>query len=70
MNCEKCKAKLEVSHTYSAPGGKTQRLECPECLTVHTAITVLVNNDPDKGEGAAALAKKMEREGAKWSLTF
>lgn len=59
MNCQSCDTKLKVVNTYSVPGGKTQRLECPACFTVYTAAVVLLNVDPKKGDGASALAKRL-----------
>lgn len=67
MICEKCGGKLLVNNTYRTTGGKTQRLECVDCLTVHTAVTVVVNSDPDRGEGAAALAKRINKGEKPWT---
>jgi uncharacterized Zn finger protein len=63
MECERCEGKLKVTHSYRTPEGRTQRLECPECLLVHTAAVVLVNVDPKRGEGALALSKKLAAGG-------
>lgn len=66
MICPKChQADLLVTHTYSSGGalGKFQRLACPQCKTVATAQTLLVNTNPKKGHGAAALAKKSRPSG-------
>lgn len=60
MRCKRCDGKLKVTHTYSTPRGRCQRAECPDCLTTHTLLAVVVNVDPDRGEGAQALSKRLE----------
>lgn len=68
MNCE-CGGTLKVTQTYRTPCGKAQRLECLGCLTVYTAAVILVNRNPDRGEGAAALARRLrEGEEIQWTL--
>ena len=59
MNCKSCGGKLKVKNSYRTPNGKTQRLECECCYCVHTAAVLLINSDPERGEGAAALAKRI-----------
>ena len=71
MICQtpKCSGILIVCNTYTTGSGKTQRLECPVCLTVYTAIVVLVNSNPAHGQGAAALAKQLAN-GKEFKWTF
>ena len=61
MNCPNCKEKLKVSHTYRTPAATTQRSECPGCLLVTTNVILMVNVNPDEGEGARALAAKLRK---------
>lgn len=62
MICPKCqKERMKVTHSYSVPGGSTQRLECPRCLTVATVEAVVIAIDPRYGEGAAARAARLKR---------
>ncbi len=63
MKCAHCDSKLLVSHSYGTPRGRVQRLECEGCCRVYTAAVLLVNEEPRRGEGAAALAKKVAQEG-------
>lgn len=71
MRCIKCDGKLEVKNTYSVDQVKTQKLECVDCFCVHTSVVVLVNVDPERGEGAAALVKRIRAGERPWqdSLT-
>ncbi len=61
MECPHCGARLKVSHTYNTPVARTQRSECPECLTVTASVAFIVSVNPDEGEGARALAAKLMR---------
>lgn len=60
MNCKVCSGKLKVCNTYVTPDSKTQRLECVDCLIVHTGVILIVNVDPGRGQGAAALARRIK----------
>ena len=61
MNCPSCKhGVLKVTHSYATSGGQTQRRECENCLTVATSTVMLVNVDPVRGQGAKALAKRLQ----------
>lgn len=66
MKCPGCNERMFCTNSYRVPGGVTQRLECKTkgCRKVAAAVTqtVIVSVDPKKGEGAAALAKKLRRE--------
>lgn len=62
MKCPKCKGDVKITHTYI--GGnqtKTQRAECQNlrCQSVLTLQTTVVAVNPTKGNGAAALAKRL-----------
>jgi len=57
--CKCCSGKLKVKHSYGTPSGKSQRLECEDCFVVHTAVVAIVNVDPERGQGAHALAKRL-----------
>ena len=61
MDCPKCKTGvMEVTNTYSCgERGMMQRLVCNQCSAVGTAQNSLINVDPKRGEGAFALAKKV-----------
>lgn len=64
--CPKCKNKMRVTHTYSiGEKGRTQRLYCEKCHTVATAVALVVNIDPEYGQGAAKLAKKIRESNKK-----
>ena len=61
MICPKCRVRMVVRQSYKANSNtQTQRLECPECRLIGTAIRCLVNLRPDYGQGACHLAKKIE----------
>jgi len=64
MECPKCKTGvMEVTHTYNCgERGTMQRLVCNKCDTVGTAQNVLINIDPKRGEGAFAIAKKVNKK--------
>lgn len=60
MNCPNCNARLKVVHTYNAGNaGRTQRLVCPACETVVTAALVILNENPSRFQGAAAMARRL-----------
>lgn len=59
MICRECGEKIRVRQTYATPTGKTQRLECEGCHMTFTGVLLIVNQDPDRGEGAAALARRI-----------
>lgn len=61
MECPRCGEKLKVSHTYKTPVARTQRSECPGCLTVTASVIFIVSVNPDEGEGARALASRLNR---------
>lgn len=50
---------MHVTHSYSIEQGRTHRRECESCHLVVTTQTVVVFVDPKYGEGAAALAKRL-----------
>ena len=52
MICYKCAGKLKVVNTYTGESGKTQRLRCLECGTVHVAVTTL--EIAERGRGAVS----------------
>ena len=61
MKCPSCKrGTLKVTHSYATSGGQTQRRECENCLTVATSTVLLVNIDPSRGQGAKALATRLQ----------
>lgn len=62
MKCPRCDAPMSVTHSYSNPSSRTQRLECPKCLLVVTTATVIVEVDPPRGKGARALAKRLAQQ--------
>lgn len=65
----KCGATFKVVQTYQAGGtAHTQRLQCPRCNTVGTVIAQLVYVDPERGQGAFALAETIKRLGRVPSL--
>jgi hypothetical protein len=64
VNCPKCGNSLDVTHSYRAGVGVgTQRQECSKCNCVLTAVTfvIVMNVDPDYGQGAAKIAKKLAK---------
>lgn len=61
MRCLKCGHDMIVTHSYDAgPGGQTQRLECSGCSCIATARTLIMATDPEYGQGAAAVARRMK----------
>lgn len=63
MSCPKCGGRARVTHSFEAPGGKTQRAECESCLRVLTFLTVCVGEAEERGQGAYALAKRLRLNG-------
>jgi len=60
LNCSKCKAKLSITHTYSAGDtGKTQSAKCPECGKKYTIISIA--EEAKHGKGAYAKAQKIKK---------
>lgn len=60
MKCPKCGSRINATHTFSAgPQGSTRRSVCSKCRKTFTIVQAIVAEDPDSGEGAYALAKKM-----------
>lgn len=61
MKCPNCESRLKVTNSYQAGNaGITQRLFCEECLTTVSAVTVLVQVNPNYGQGAKSLAHKIK----------
>lgn len=63
MKCPGCQQRMRCTNSYRVPGGRTQRMECltKGCRKVVAAVTrtEIVAVDPGRGQGAAALAKKL-----------
>jgi hypothetical protein len=60
--CPKCSIKLRVSTVYAAgESSKTARAECARCDKVYTLVTFLVCEANERGQGAYALAKRLEK---------
>ena len=58
--CPRCKTPMNRANCYKCGEyGSVRRLSCPNCFLVATEQSFLVNVDPDKGEGAFALSKKL-----------
>lgn len=58
MNCPKCKAKLEVTHTYMvSDSNESRNLRCPDCGFKASSITFLV---VEHG-GAVRLRTRLQR---------
>lgn len=60
MKCSKCGKNFQVTHTYATKGGKTQRLVCKGCGIVGTVVSIIVNTEPDREDGAYSLAKRLK----------
>lgn len=59
MKCPKCKRGMRVEHTFKINGeAHTSRHTCPQCGRVCTCITLMVFDEPERGQGAFALCKK------------
>lgn len=63
MNCPKCDGEIRISHTFSGKGFKSQRAVCEKCLSVLTLVTEVAAIDPGYGQGAEAVAKKLNKKG-------
>lgn len=64
LDCPKCKTKTQVINTYRAgKSGHTQRLQCPKCLCVLTAVTItkILHVDPERGQGAGIVARQIQQ---------
>lgn len=65
MKCPKCDHRMRCTNGYRVPGGSALRYECGQCQTVVTAHAIqkikIVAIDPEYGEGAAALAKRLRK---------
>ena len=60
MKCG-CGGNLKTTHSYDVPGkGGTGRARCTMCGVVFTVVRFLAREDPGHGEGAAAVARKIE----------
>lgn len=61
MKCPKCDTKMDVINTYAVPGGNTQKWQCV-CRTVVVVanVAVILAVDPEHGQGAASMAKRLE----------
>lgn len=55
-----CGGDLEVTHTYQAGRAKTQQAVCLSCKKRMTLATIVMG-ESSYGQGAYALAKKLER---------
>lgn len=64
MKCPECKHDgLMVTNTYSIGDcEKSQRTECPKCGAVTVLLTKLVSINPSRGQGAAAIAKRLNQK--------
>jgi hypothetical protein len=62
MKCPKCGSlNVYVLDTYNVDDGSTQKRKCRDCGIAITTITAIVNVEPSRGEGAAALAKQIKK---------
>lgn len=71
MNCENCGSKnTKVTHTFVVEGAsaRTQRMYCHNCGVDYAVVCFVVAKEPQHGEGAAALARKLR--GKKPRLEF
>lgn len=59
MRCSECEGKLKVTNVYATPAAKLKRVECLCCGAVGTVMDVLINMNPDYGQGAHAIAQKI-----------
>lgn len=68
MICPKCGERMGITHAYEVNNSsKTQRMECPACCMVCTAVTItaIVVVDPGYGQGANVLAQKIAERSVK-----
>jgi len=64
MSCPYCGRRISIRNTYVTDAGKTQRAVCEPCDVTYTLLTLLVCETKEEGDGAYALARRLEREGA------
>ena len=63
MECPRCNQPMRVTHSYSAGRtGRTQRQVCEACGKVVTVVARIAHEDPKRGQGAAAVAKKLAED--------
>lgn len=62
MRCPKCKSlNVYVRDTYTMDDAQTQKRICNDCGVVITTVTAIVNIDPPRGHGAAAMARRIKK---------
>lgn len=62
MECLKCAVRLRIRNVYLAGrAGKTQTAECPKCGRRYTLVTVMLCESDERGSGAYAKAKQLEK---------
>lgn len=65
MKC-RCGHDIRVTHSYVIDGfTKTTRAECPKCFRTYTIVSQVIEENPERGKGAFALAKKWKERGLK-----
>ena len=62
MICPQCKVKAVVEQTFAESAGTARRGTCPQCRRVLTEVAFVTSVNPNRGQGAAAMARKI-REG-------
>jgi len=60
MMCPKGCGRLSVTNSYKAGNSAlTQRLTCRKCKLSLTSVTIITTENPDRGQGAICIAKKL-----------
>ena len=64
MECPKCKTgNLKITNVYSGSDrGRFKKAQCLSCLCTVTIQELIINVDPEHGEGAYALARRTEKQ--------
>lgn len=63
MICPNCGAEMKVGHTYKICGqAHTSRHTCGKCNRVCTSITLMVFDEPERGQGAYSVSKKARQK--------
>lgn len=63
MDCAECKIKMAVTHSVRVSGETAvARHTCPRCNAVCTSIAMVIYRDPQRGQGAIGVAKKMQTQ--------
>lgn len=61
MICRRCNGPAQVDKTYKTKAGTTRRGWCPACEVTLTEVSLVVYVEPKRGEGAVAVARKLEQ---------